>query len=71
MNNNGFATPDQIAALGVLEIHELSQSEFKDVCDARNGALTIVGLERLRTAAQRQTAARQPVVVSETETEHE
>jgi hypothetical protein len=71
MNNNGFATPDQIAALGGLEVLELTQAEFKDVCDARNGALTIVGLERLRAAAQRQTAARQPAVVSETETEHE
>lgn len=37
---------------------ELSQSEFKDVIDARNGQLTLPALGRLTAAAQRQTAAR-------------
>jgi hypothetical protein len=71
LNRNGYATRDQIAALGGLELHELTQAEFKDVTDARNGELTVIGLERLRAAARRQAEARQPVVVSERETENE
>ncbi|MGB8965930.1 MAG: hypothetical protein WCB99_09855 [Candidatus Cybelea sp.] len=69
LNRNGYASRDEIAAVGALELHELSQSEFKDATDARNGELTTVGLERLRAAAQRQAAARQPVVISEAEHE--
>ena len=57
-NAPGLATREQVIALGALDVLDLSQSEFKDVTDARNGTLTVVGLERLRAAALRQAAAK-------------
>lgn len=57
--NNGFATREQVAALGPLDVIDLSQAEFKDVTDARNGALTLPALGRLRATASRQADARE------------
>jgi hypothetical protein len=56
--NNGFATREQITALGRLDFLEVSQAEFKDMTDARNGFLGLAGLGRLATAAKRQSDAR-------------
>jgi hypothetical protein len=56
--NNGFATREEVVALGPLDLFDLSQLEFKDITDARNGHLTLPALERLRAAVKRQADAR-------------
>jgi uncharacterized small protein (DUF1192 family) len=49
---------EQVQALGPLDVLDLSQLEFKDVIDARNGMLLPNGFERLKAAAIRQADAR-------------
>jgi hypothetical protein len=65
--NNGFATREQIAALGPFDFLDVSQAEFKDMTDAYLGALTLAGLGRLRAAAQRQSDARKAQAKAEAE----
>jgi|GEM_PF-4834296 hypothetical protein len=56
--NNGYATREDLDVLRTLDVVDLSQAEFKDVIDARNGQLTLPALGRLRAAAQRQAEAK-------------
>jgi hypothetical protein len=58
MMHSHYASREQVQALGPLDVLDLSQIEFKDVIDARNGMLLPTGFERLKEAAIRQADAR-------------
>jgi hypothetical protein len=58
MMHSHYASREQVQALGPLDVLDLSQLEFEDVIDARNGMLLPTGFGRLRAAAIRHADAR-------------
>jgi hypothetical protein len=63
MTHSHYASREQVQALGPFDSLDLSQVEFKDVIDARNGMLLPTGFERLKAAALRQADARSAALV--------